>query len=183
MAVKYDTTKAGIAQIHPPRVTQTAPAPSASPRRINGTANIIKKVYLLPQIFTAKRCIPKAVAINIALATVISRIKTARPNHIGTELSIKIAISATMNNPRSTAGSKTAPKLLCWLNRRATQPSIQSVAPRPPSNHAAAPLSRTLNNNHKNIGKQHSRINVIAFGNVRICRFVTQQAYKTQQSY
>ena len=44
---------------------------------------------------------------------------------------------ATMNRMRSTVGSNILPNSLVWFSRRASHPSTQSVAPSPPSNHAA----------------------------------------------
>jgi hypothetical protein len=73
----------GIPKTHASSITELAPRPSSAANNINGTANISKNVYRLPQMLTANLCIPKAVAVTMATATDISRTNSAIANQSG----------------------------------------------------------------------------------------------------
>ena len=102
-------------------------------------ANISRNVAALPSNVTSKRAIEKnTVAMAIEPPTTSSRTSTAMQNQRGAASSAMIATRATMNSRRSTVGSNFLPNSLTWPSRRARYPSTQSVAPSPPSSHAAA---------------------------------------------
>ena len=67
---------------------------------------------------------------------------------------------------RSANGSMTLPSVDTWWKRRATNPSIQSVAPNTANRMAAAVCSCAPKSSHRNNGMHKSRTKVIALGAV-----------------
>ena len=100
-------------------------------------------------------------------ATTTSRASVATPNQIGTAPWIMMAITPVPTRTRSAAGSSTLPTVETWWNRRARNPSTQSVAPSTPSRMAAAVWRWAPNSSHRNSGRQSRRTTVTALGTVR----------------
>src|SRR5580658_8734468 len=78
-----------------------------------------------------------------------------------------IEITAVPRSNRSATGSRTLPRVDTWCQRRATNPSIQSVAPKAASNQAAGCWRWAPKRIQTKIGRQRSRTSVIALGAVR----------------
>lgn len=106
------------------------------------------KVPALPTQSTSMRAAPSEARTSTATETRTSRTKVAAPNQTGTAPWRVMVTTAVATSTRSATGSKTFPTVEIWWKRRATYPSIQSVAPSAPRSTAAPVWRWAPNSSH-----------------------------------